>query len=179
VREEPAEDGVADVKRERGAEKRGGRELGRDESESAQIRGGGGDDAHRIDRGNARSLYCHGPREDSHILKRLYGLGEEKLGRFAEDLLANPRVTDAFSAAFRKALETKGRVDRNLQTILALLNLPSRADLNRLITKLEAIQGNLVNLNLKVDRLLATRGPRRRSRGGRKASAQSSEGTSE
>jgi hypothetical protein len=98
---------------------------------------------------------------DTHILKRLYGLGEERLGRLAEELLANPRVAEAFSAALRRAFETKGRVDRNMQTILALLNLPSRGDLIRLVTKLEAIQGSLVNLNLKVDRLLATR-PRRR-----------------
>ena len=101
---------------------------------------------------------------DTHILRRLYGLGEERLGRLAEDLLSNPRVAEAFSAALRKAFETKGRVDRNMQTVLALLNVPSRGDLNRLLTKLEAIQGNLANLNLKIDRLLAERAPRRRTR---------------
>ncbi|HJQ84406.1 MAG TPA: hypothetical protein VKA21_10045 [Candidatus Binatia bacterium] len=102
--------------------------------------------------------------EDDHILKRLYGLGEQQLGRLAEELFANPRVADAFSAALRKAFETKGRVDKNMQTVLALLNLPSRADVNRLVTKIEALQGSLVNLNLKVDRLLAERPARRRSR---------------
>ena len=61
------------------------------------------------------------------------------------------------------ALEAKGRVDRNVQTVLGLLNLPSRADLARIATKLEAIQGSLVNLNLKVDRLLAVTRPRRRT----------------
>ena len=100
---------------------------------------------------------------DTHILKRLYGFGEERLGRFAEELLSNPRVADAFSVALRRAFETKGRVDRNMQTVLALLNLPSRADLTRLLTKLEAIQGSLVNLNLKIDRLMATQTPRRRT----------------
>jgi len=34
---------------------------------------------------------------------------------------------------------------------------------NRLLTKLEAIQGSLVNLNLKVDRLMQERAPRRRA----------------
>ncbi len=110
---------------------------------------------------------------DTHILKRLYGLGEERLGRLAEELLSNPRVADAFSAALQKAFETKGRVDRNIQTVLALLNVPSRADLNRLVTKLEALQGALVNLNLKVDRLLADAPPRRRTR--RKTPGQASE----
>ena len=99
---------------------------------------------------------------DTHILRRLLGLGEERLGRLAEELLANPRVAEAFSHALTKAFEAKGRVDRNMQTVLGLLNLPSRGDVNRLITKLEAIQGSLVNLNLKVDRLLSTPPARRR-----------------
>ena len=43
------------------------------------------------------------------------------------------------------------------------MNLPSRADLARIATKLEAVQGSLVNLNLKVDRLLAVSKPRRRT----------------
>jgi hypothetical protein len=157
VREEPAHDRVAHVQRERGADDGRRREVGRDEGEPAEIREGR-DERHAI------RLYCLGRMEsDTHILKRLYGLGEERLGRFAEELLANPRVAEAFSTALRRAFETKGRVDRNMQTILALLNLPSRADLNRLVTKLEAIQGSLVNLNLKVDRLLATGPPRRRT----------------
>jgi hypothetical protein len=109
--------------------------------------------------------------EDTHILKRLYGLGEEALGRFAEDMLANPRVAEAFAAAIQKAFETKGRVDRNMQTVLALLNLPSRADMNRLVTKMEAIQGSLVTLNLKIDRLLSPQPPRRRT--GRKSNSAS------
>jgi len=100
---------------------------------------------------------------DTHILKRLYALGEEGLGRLAEDLLSNPRVAETFSHALQRAFEAKGRVDRNMQTVLGLLNLPSRADLNRLVSKLEAIQGSLVNLNLKMDRLLTPRPARRRT----------------
>src|SRR5881628_1392472 len=99
---------------------------------------------------------------DTHILKRLLDLGEDRLGRLAEELLSNPRVADTFSTALQKAFEAKGRVDRNMQTVLGLLNLPSRADMTRLLTKLEAIQGSLVNLNVKVDRLLSTSGPPRR-----------------
>jgi hypothetical protein len=102
--------------------------------------------------------------EDDTILRRLFGFGEEALARLAEELLANPRVADAFSQALQKAIEAKGRVDRNMQTVLGLLNLPSRADLTRILTKLEAIQGSLVNLNLKVDRLMAERSGRRRRR---------------
>jgi hypothetical protein len=52
-------------------------------------------------------------------------------------------------------MDTKGRDDRNMQTVLGLLNLPSRADYRKLATKIEALQGSLVNLNIKLDRMLA------------------------
>jgi hypothetical protein len=110
-------------------------------------------------------LYSRALERDTHILKRLYGFGEESLGRLLEELLSNPRVAEAFSTALRKGFEAKGRVDRNMQTVLRLLNVPSRADLNRLVTKVEALQGALVNLSLKVDRLIAehpTRRPKRK-----------------
>jgi len=110
---------------------------------------------------------------DTHILKRLLGLGEDRLGHLAEELLSNPRVAETFSLALQKAFEAKGRVDRNMQTVLGLLNLPSRADLIRLVSKLEAIQGSLVNLNLKIDRLLASSGPPRRRTGRKRARAAS------
>jgi hypothetical protein len=94
------------------------------------------------------------------------------MARLAEDLLQRPVVARAFAGALQRGLETKGAIDRNVQTVLSLLNLPSRADLNRLLTKLEVIQGNLTNLSLKVDRLAAaqrrgrkqTRKPRAHSR---------------
>lgn len=98
------------------------------------------------------------------MLHRLLGVGEERLVRLAQEILANPRLAEAFASALRKAAETRGKVDRNLQNILHLLNLPSRGDVNRLLTKMETLQGSLVSLNLKIDRLLAESRPRPRRR---------------
>lgn len=66
-------------------------------------------------------------------------------------------------SAVHAGMETKGRIDRNIQTVLGLLNLPSRADVNRIVSKLEVLQGSLTNLNLKVDKLLADRPRTRRA----------------
>lgn len=82
-------------------------------------------------------------------------LSRNHLAHFAEQLLKRPVVAQAFTSALQRGLETKGAIDRNVQTVLSLLNLPSRNDVNRLLTKLEVIQGNLTNLSLKVDRLEA------------------------
>jgi hypothetical protein len=67
-------------------------------------------------------------------------------------------------SAVQAGMETKGHIDRNMQTVLGLLNLPSRADLNKLATRIEVLQGSLTNLNLKVDKLLADRARERRRR---------------
>jgi hypothetical protein len=103
-------------------------------------------------------------RQERTILSWIVETGETRLMQFAEELLTNPRMADAFSAALQRAAHTKGQVDRNMQILLGLLNLPSKADYNRLLSKIESLQGSLVNLNIKVDRLLAQRErPKRRA----------------
>lgn len=94
-------------------------------------------------------------KESETLWQRWVEAGEEKLGQIAEDLLANQRVTEALAAALSRAAQTKGKVDRNLQVLLGALNLPSRQDFNKLVNKVETLQGSLVNLNIKLDRLVA------------------------
>jgi hypothetical protein len=63
--------------------------------------------------------------------------------------------TGAVVGGVRRAAETKGHVDRGMNTIVNFLGLPSKLDHNRLLSKVEVLQGSLVNLNIKMDRLLA------------------------
>jgi hypothetical protein len=166
VGDQPAHDAVADEDHERRAGDRGGIEIGRDEVEAAE-KAEQGSEFHRrgFDPDSGRSLYCGLCRfwGDASIIKRLYG--SETFTWLAEELLSNRHFTEALTRAVQKGLETKGRIDRNIEAVLRLLNLPSRADLNRLATKLEVLQGSLVNLNLKVDRLMERERGRRRKRG--------------
>jgi len=101
-------------------------------------------------------------------------LNRDNLSRLAEDLLSRPLFAQTMARALKRGLETKGQIDRNVQTLLSLLNLPSRADLNRLLTKLEIIQGNLTNLSLKVDRIEAAQRQASKPRKPRKPRASSS-----
>ena len=96
-------------------------------------------------------------RPEPTLLSWIVEMGEARVLQFAEELLANPKMAEGFSAALQRAAKTKGHVDRNMQMLLGLLNMPSKADYNRLLSKVEALQGSLVNLNIKVDRLLAAR----------------------
>lgn len=103
-------------------------------------------------------------RKDRTILSWIVEMGEARLMQFAEELLSNPTMAEAFSSALQRAARTKGQVDRNMQMILGLLGMPSKADYNRLLSKIESLQGSMVNLNIKLDRLLAERERPKRTR---------------
>lgn len=94
-------------------------------------------------------------RDEPSILQRLRDLGGDQVNRLLEDLVSSPRFAEFLGSALQQAMATKGKVDRNMQTILSLLSLPSKADYKKLSSKVEALQGSLVNLNIKLDRLLA------------------------
>ncbi len=114
------------------------------------------------------------------VLAGLIERGEEVVGVFLEELGKSARVREQVGKTVERAVHAKRRVDRTTQTVLSALNVPSRADYNRLLAKVEALQGSLVNLSMKLDRLLAHQSephraaapvahPRRRTRTTRKA----------
>ncbi len=88
-------------------------------------------------------------------LQWLFERGEEVVGQVAKELLSRPGLSDSIAKMAQRAATTKGQVDKNVETMLHLMNLPSRADYNKLLVKIEHLQGSLVNLNMKLDRLLA------------------------
>jgi len=94
-------------------------------------------------------------RDDRNVFQRLREMGEEQVNRVLEEMMSSPRFADILGKTIQQAMATKGSMDRNMQTILSLLNLPSKADYKKLATKIEALQGSLVNLNIKLDRILA------------------------
>jgi len=93
--------------------------------------------------------------QKSNLLQWLYDRGEETVSQVVEDLLGRKEVSHGVSNVAVGAAKTKGRLDKNLETLLHLLNVPSRADYHKLLVKVEHLQGSVVNLSLKLDRLLA------------------------
>ena len=93
--------------------------------------------------------------DDRNIFSRLRELGEGQVKSVFDEVLGSPRFAEVVGKTLQQAMATKGKVDRNMQTILGLLNLPSKADYKKLTTKIEALQGSLVNLNIKLDRIIA------------------------
>jgi polyhydroxyalkanoate synthesis regulator phasin len=97
------------------------------------------------------------PRSQAQsMLTNLVDRGEEVFSVFVEELGKNPKVRAQLGKTLERAVDAKRAVDKNMQTVLSLLNVPSRADFQRVMTKIEALQGSVVNLSIKVDRLVAT-----------------------
>ncbi|MFN8626435.1 MAG: hypothetical protein U0587_10720 [Candidatus Binatia bacterium] len=108
---------------------------------------------------------------DTNLLSWLLDRGEETLSQTVQDLVHGHGLPDGLGKLFDEAGKTKGRLDKNVEMLLHFLNLPSRADYNKLAGKLEHLQGSLVNLNMKLDRLLAAqtqphKRPRRKAKVG-------------
>jgi chromosome segregation ATPase len=75
--------------------------------------------------------------------------GEETIGKLAQELLENPMVTGALSAA----LETRERAMRAQEVALSALNLPSASDLERLTRRLRSVSQRLEGVEDVLDRL--------------------------
>jgi len=94
-------------------------------------------------------------KEEKSLFEKLYEASEEQASRFAKEMTSHPSFSSVIEKTLRNAMEAKGKIDKNVGQILSLLNVPSKADYNKLLTKIETLQGSLVNLNIKIDRLTA------------------------
>jgi ribosomal protein L12E/L44/L45/RPP1/RPP2 len=96
------------------------------------------------------------PRQQAQsVISGLFERGEEVFSVFLEELGRNPKVRAQVGKTLERAVDAKRAVDKNMQTLLSVLNVPSRADYHRVLTKIETLQGSVVNLSMKLDRLLA------------------------
>ena len=83
------------------------------------------------------------------LRERVTRQGEETIGKLAQELLENPIVTGALSAAF----ETRERAVRAQEVAMGALNLPSASDLERLTRRLRGVSQRLEGIEDALDRL--------------------------
>ena len=88
-------------------------------------------------------------------ITELLGRGEEVVNVFVEELTGSSSLRRELSKTLRRATRAKEAVDKNVEVLLGALNLPTRRDYSQLVEELHTLQGAVVNLNMKMDRLLA------------------------
>jgi chromosome segregation ATPase len=80
---------------------------------------------------------------------RMTRQGEEAIGKLAQELLENPVISGALSAA----LGTRERAMRAQEAALGALNLPSASDLERLTRRLRSVSQRLEGIEDGLDRV--------------------------
>jgi chromosome segregation ATPase len=85
---------------------------------------------------------------DEQSLKgRVTRQGEEAIGKLAQELLENPVVSGALSAAF----QSRERAMRAQEVAMGALNLPSASDLERLTRRLRSVSQRLEGIEDALD----------------------------
>src|SRR5947209_18970264 len=87
--------------------------------------------------------------EDKGLRDRVARESQEAIGKLAQDLLDNPVVSGALSAAF----ETRERAMRAQEVAMGALNLPSASDLERLTRRIRSVSQRLEGIEDALDRL--------------------------
>jgi hypothetical protein len=87
--------------------------------------------------------------DEQGLRGRVTRQGEEAIGKLAQDLLDNPVVSGALSAAF----ETRERAVRAQELAMGALNLPSASDLERLTRRLRGVSQRLEGIEDGLDRV--------------------------
>lgn len=100
--------------------------------------------------------------EEKTVFEKLYEANRENFTNLVRDLFAQGSMPDMMEETFRNAKQAKEEVAQNMEVILSLLHIPSKTDYEHLVEKIEQVQGNLLNINMKLDRLLAKKGKKRR-----------------
>jgi hypothetical protein len=87
--------------------------------------------------------------DEASFKGRVTRQGEEAIGKLAQELLENPVVSGALSAAF----ETRERAMRAQEVAMGALNLPSATDLERLTRRVRSVSQRLEGIEDGLDRL--------------------------
>ncbi|HKC58999.1 MAG TPA: hypothetical protein VKB92_02855 [Myxococcales bacterium] len=90
---------------------------------------------------------------DNPVLKKMIATGEERVGKIATQLLSNEKLMGALQKTVSAALEAKGLVERNVQSVLSTMNIPTAGDVQRLQGKIEELERVFEGLSAKIAEL--------------------------
>jgi hypothetical protein len=116
---------------------------------AARPRQGPIEPAARLPPGARVESSVEGSEHEKGFRERMTRQGEEAIGKLAQELLENPMVTGALSAA----LQTREKAMHAQEAALSAFNLPSAGDLERLTRRLRSVSQRLEGIEDVLDRL--------------------------
>src|SRR5258708_12388029 len=94
-------------------------------------------------------------RDAESIISKLRQVSEEGLGSVMGELMANERMRKGLGRAGERLMANKHVFDRNVETVLDFVNIPSKRDVRELKSPLATLSRHLLTLRIKLDRILA------------------------
>src|SRR5947209_18813258 len=94
--------------------------------------------------------------EAESLLERLRHMSEEGLTSFLNEMMTNDAWRRRVGRAGERLLANKHTLDRNIESLLDFVSIPSKRDVRELKTRLDYLNTQIVNLSMKIDRMLAT-----------------------
>jgi len=87
---------------------------------------------------------------DNPLLKKMIATGEERMSKVAANLLTNEKLMGVVQKTFSAALDVKGIVEKNVQTALSTLNVPTASDVKKLEGKIEELEKVFESLSTRI-----------------------------
>jgi polyhydroxyalkanoate synthesis regulator phasin len=100
-------------------------------------------------------------RDADNLISKLRAMGEEGISSFFTEVMGNDRLRGGFGKAGQRFMENKQSFDRNVETVLDFVNIPTKKDVRDLKQRLDHLSSQLLNLNIKLDRILAEGGEKK------------------
>jgi polyhydroxyalkanoate synthesis regulator phasin len=85
----------------------------------------------------------------SDVFDKLKAKGEEVLTQLSAELLQNPRFVKAMQGAMEGAAKGKETLDRGVTRTLKSMNLPTRGDVRKLTSRIDALESELAAFKAK------------------------------
>jgi polyhydroxyalkanoate synthesis regulator phasin len=93
------------------------------------------------------------------ILGKLRKMSEEGVTSVFNEVMGNQRLRRGLGKAGEQFMHNKASFDRNVETVLDFVNIPSKKDVRELKSRLDHLSSQLLNLSIKLDRVLAKEKP--------------------
>jgi polyhydroxyalkanoate synthesis regulator phasin len=94
-------------------------------------------------------------REVESLMGKLRQLSEDGAASFFSEVMASERLRKGLGRAGERFLSNKESFNSNVESILDFVNIPSKRDVRELKSRLDTLSTQLVNLSMKVDRMMA------------------------
>src|SRR5260370_14594518 len=96
-------------------------------------------------------------REAENLISKLRQMSEEGAASFFSEVMANDGLRRRLGRAGERFLANKQSFDRNIETILDFVNIPSKRDVREVNARLDHLHSQLLHLSMKLHRTMAQR----------------------